>query len=137
MYKAAKGGILGHADNVAETPADHLAGGVVVVGALRALADAEGFDHAACGSFVGSGGVDVGLGSTGHDDSVGVPFGRGNGARRVGPLERHTRHDLLALPDLTGAGIIGVCRHACKVGGEECLAIGTERNAVVCLGAPR
>jgi hypothetical protein len=49
-------------------------------------------------------------------------------------LEGHARHDLLALTDLAGGGIVRVRRHAGEVGGEERLAIGAEGDAVVGLG---
>ena len=130
-YKAAISWILGHADNVAETPCENLTIRAILKGRLKALADAEGLDHAPSGRLLGGGCVDVGLRTASHQNSVRAPFGDGDGPSRVRSRVGHARYDLLALSDLAGAGIVCVCRHAGKVGGEEHLAVGAERDAVV------
>jgi len=132
-YETTVGRILSHADNVAETPGEHLAARVVVVCCLQALADAERLNHAACSGLLRSRRVDVGLRATSHQNRVWAPFGRGDGASRVRPLEGHTRHDLLACPHLAGAGIIGVRCDAGEIGREERLPVSTKSDSVVCL----
>lgn len=105
-YETAISRILSHANNVAETPCEHLAPCVVLDGGLRAFADAESFDHAASRRLISGGGVDVGLGTARHEDCVRVPFRDSNCPGRVCSRVGHARHNLLALPDLPCAGII-------------------------------
>jgi hypothetical protein len=47
------------------------------------------------------------------------------------PLEGHARHNLLALADLAGGGIVRVGCDTGEVGGEKRLAVGAEGDAVV------
>lgn len=130
-YEAAVDGILSHADNVAQAPGQNLAALGVVDGRLHDAADAEGLDHAAARGLGGGGRVDVVGRAAGHDEGVRAELGGGQGAGRVGALDRHAGDDLPALADLTRRGVIRIGRHRGEVGREERPAVGAEGDTMV------
>lgn len=130
-YDAAKDGILGYTDDVAEAPGEYLAIPSVIEGGLQALANAERLDYAACDSLVGGGRVNIAQRPPGNQYYIRVPFRSGDGPGWVTPRNGHACHDILALADLAGGSIVVVSLYGSKVGREKCFAVGAEYDPVV------
>lgn len=128
--QAARAGMLGYADRVAEAPADEgpLAGVVVGLGAGEG-GDVEGADLGNARGFLGGGVVDVVAAAAGDEEEVGMLLGEQEGAADVARVG-HVLNENALVGEGPFVGVVVPPVDPLGVGCVQCLAVSGELNAV-------